>query len=123
MCFFSIVASRFPTLNRWIQLQTNLHRVSEFAIMTGHGKDDSKDKLGSKTATKRFRENDSDTESENDDMAVGNNISLPQLEVPSNVASDVWHESPKSESAGHGSTVFLSFDQESEGPYEKAVER
>ncbi|KAL8063412.1 hypothetical protein ABFX02_01G025300 [Erythranthe guttata] len=118
-------SERFPTLNRWIQLQTNLHRVSEFAVMTDHGKDDVKDNSKPKTAMKRFRETDSDTESENDDMAAGNNVTLPVLEVKdqSNVSSDAWHESPKTESGGHDNTVFLSFDLENEGPYEKAVER
>ncbi|KAL3655643.1 hypothetical protein CASFOL_000039 [Castilleja foliolosa] len=121
-----ILASRFPTLNRWIQMQTNLHRVSEFAVMTELGTDDVKDNSETKTAMKRFRENDSDTESESDDMAVGNNISsaLPEeVKDQSNVASDSWHELPKSETAGHDNTVFLSFDWENEGPYEKAVER
>ncbi|KAI3468258.1 hypothetical protein Pfo_024921 [Paulownia fortunei] len=118
-------SERFPTLNRWIQVQTNLHRVSEFAVMTEHGTDDVKDNSEPKTAMKRFRENDSDTESESDDMAVGNNISspLPEVKDQSNVASDAWLESPKSETAGHDNTVFLSFDWENEGPYEKAVER
>ncbi|GER40378.1 zinc finger protein, partial [Striga asiatica] len=116
-------SERFPTLNRWIQLQTNLHRVSEFAVMIEHSMDDVKDNLEPKTAMKRFRESDSDTESESDDMA-GNNIpsSLPEVKDKSNLASDAWLESPKSETAGHDNRVFLSFDWENEGPCEKAVE-
>ncbi|KAL8521988.1 hypothetical protein ACS0TY_012224 [Phlomoides rotata] len=118
-------SERFPTLNRWIQMQTNLHRVSEFAVMTEHGTDDAKDNLEPKTAMKRFRENDSDSESESDDLAVASNISspLPEVKDQSNVASDVWHDSPKSETPENDNTVFLSFDWENEGPYEKAVER
>lgn len=106
-------------------MQTNLHRVSEFAVQAEHGTDDVKDKSEPKTAMKRFHENDSDSESESDEMAVGNNISspLPEVKDQNNVASDAWHESPKSESAGHDDTVFLSFDWENEGPCEKAVER
>ncbi|KAL6533903.1 hypothetical protein OROHE_013736 [Orobanche hederae] len=118
-------SERFPTLNRWIQLQTNLHRVSEFAVMIEHGTDDVKDNSEPKTAIKRFRENDCDTESESDDMAVGNNISLtlPEVKEQSNVASDACLESPKSDTAGRDNAVFMSFDWENEGPYEKAVER
>ncbi|KAL3819038.1 hypothetical protein ACJIZ3_004943 [Penstemon smallii] len=118
-------SERFPTLNRWIQMQTNLHRVSEFAVMTEHGTDDVKDNSEAKTAMKRFRENDSDTESEIDDVAVGNNISLPRPELSDqiNTASDAWHESSRLETSENDSTVFLSFDWENEGPYEKAVQR
>ncbi|KAL0330309.1 UNVERIFIED_CONTAM: hypothetical protein Sradi_5017600 [Sesamum radiatum] len=117
-------SERFPTLNRWIQMQTNLHRVSEFAVMSEHGKNDVQENSEPKTAMKRFRENESDTESETDDMTVGNNISsvLPDVKDQSSVASDAWHESPKSEIAEHDNTVF-SFDWENEGPYEKAVDR
>ncbi|KAK4420008.1 hypothetical protein Salat_2413700 [Sesamum alatum] len=118
-------SERFPTLNRWIQMQTNLHRVSEFAVMSEHGKNDVKDNSEPKTAMKRFRENESDTESETDDMAVGNSISsvLPDVKDQSSAASDAWHEPPKPEIAEHDNTVFLSFDWENEGPYEKAVDR
>ncbi|CAA0838536.1 Unknown protein [Striga hermonthica] len=118
-------SERFPTLNRWIQLQTNLHRVSEFAVMIEHSMDGVKDNLEPKTAMKRFRESDSDTESESDDMPVGNNIpsSLPEVKDKSNLASDASLESPKSETAGRDNRVFLSFDWENEGPCEKAVER
>ncbi|XP_057799458.1 uncharacterized protein LOC131015200 [Salvia miltiorrhiza] len=118
-------SERFPTLNRWIQMQTNLHRVSEFAVMTEHGTDDVKDNAEPKTAVKRFRDSESDSEPESDDMVVGNNISLslPEVMDQSNVTSDAWHESPKSRSAADGNTVYLSFDWENEAPYEKAVER
>lgn len=120
-----ILVSRFPTLNRWIQMQSNLHRVSEFAVMAEHGTDDVKDNSEPKIVVKRFRESDSDSEPESDDMAVGNNISLPLPEVmdQSNVTSDAWHESPKPGTTVHDNTVFLSFDWENEVPYEKAVER
>lgn len=93
--------------------------------MAEHGTDDVKDNLEPKTATKRFRENDSDSESESDDLGVTSNISspLPEVKDQSNMASDVWHNSPKSETPEHDNTVFLSFDGENEGPYEKAVER
>ncbi|XP_042002823.1 uncharacterized protein LOC121752018 isoform X2 [Salvia splendens] len=118
-------SERFPTLNRWIQMQTNLHRVSEFAVMTEHGTDDVKDNAEPKTAVKRFRDTESDSEPESDDIAVGNNISLslPEVMDQSNATSNAWHESPKSRTAADVNTVFLSFDWENEAPYEKAVER
>ncbi|XP_042039127.1 uncharacterized protein LOC121784921 isoform X1 [Salvia splendens] len=118
-------SERFPTLNRWIQMQTNLHRVSEFAVMTEHGTDDVKDNAEPKTAVKRFRDIETDSEPESDDMSVGNNISLslPEVMDQSNATSDAWHESPKSRTAADVNTVYLSFDWENEAPYEKAVER
>ncbi|KAL0449221.1 UNVERIFIED_CONTAM: Rhodanese-like domain-containing protein 6, partial [Sesamum latifolium] len=51
-------------------------------------------------------------------------MSVCDVKDQSSVAdtSDAWHESPKSEIAEHDNTVFLSFDWENEGPYEKAVD-
>lgn len=103
-------------------MQTNLHRISEFAVMTEPGTDDVKDNSEPKIAVKRFRESDSDSEPESDDMATGNNISMSLPEVKDQ-NTDAWHESPKSRSAVHDNTVYLSFDWENEAPYEKAVER
>ncbi|XP_073135906.1 uncharacterized protein [Henckelia pumila] len=116
-------SERFPTLNRWIQMQTNLHRVSEFAVMTEHGIDEVKDHSETKTVMKRFRENDTDTESEMDDVGGNLSMPLPKIKDQGNVGSDVRHESPRSESVEHDNAVFLSFDWENEGPYEKAVDR
>lgn len=106
-------------------MQTNLHRISEFAVMTEPGTDDVKDNLEPKIAMKRFRESDSDSEPDSDDMATGNNISmsLPEVKDQNNATSDVRHESPKSRTAAHDNIVYLSFDWENEAPYEKAVER
>ncbi|KAK9273630.1 hypothetical protein L1049_018440 [Liquidambar formosana] len=117
-------SERFPTLNRWIQMQTNLHRVSEFATTAKHTADDGKIKPIARAAIKRFREHDSDTESEVDDV-VSSYIStaLPDLNRQGSAAPDPWHDSPKSDIAELDTTVFLSFDWENEGPYEKAVER
>ncbi|KAM7490346.1 hypothetical protein LguiA_033267 [Lonicera macranthoides] len=116
-------SERFPTLNRWIQMQTNLHRVSEFSVMADPTIKDVTDIPEAKTAIKRFREHDTDSESEVDDAAVGTNITmLPDIKNEGSIASESWH-SLKSEATELDSTVFLSFDLENEGPYEKAVER
>ncbi|KAI8568864.1 hypothetical protein RHMOL_Rhmol02G0233700 [Rhododendron molle] len=118
-------SERFPTLNRWIQMQTNLHRVSEVAVSAELHTDDGMVKAEPKTAIKRYRELESDNESEVDDIAGNTNLSttLPDLHSPVNAASDHWHESPKSEVPELDTRVFLSFDWENEGPYERAVER
>ncbi|KAL3361372.1 hypothetical protein AABB24_014332 [Solanum stoloniferum] len=118
-------SERFPTLNRWIQMQTNLHRISEFAIMADHTRNDGKDDVPEcKTAMKRFRDHDSDAESEVDELAGSSNISMNPQEIKNETrgSSDLWHDSLKSENSDR-TTVFLSFDCENEGPYEKAVER
>ncbi|XAR70903.1 hypothetical protein NMG60_11027941 [Bertholletia excelsa] len=118
-------SERFPTLNRWIQMQTNLHRVSEVAVTAEHETKAGIVKSEPKAAVKRYLEHDSDTESEVDDSAVTANIStaFADLSSPVNAASDPWHESPKSLVSELNSRVFLSFDWENEGPYEKAVQR
>ncbi|XP_058202196.1 uncharacterized protein LOC131316773 isoform X2 [Rhododendron vialii] len=118
-------SERFPTLNRWIQMQTNLHRVSEVAVSAELHTDDGIVKAEPKTAIKRYRELESDNESEVDDITGNTNLSttLPDLHSPVNAASDHWHESPKSEVPELDTRVFLSFDWENEGPYERAVER
>ncbi|XP_076932004.1 uncharacterized protein LOC143597374 [Bidens hawaiensis] len=110
-------SERFPTLNRWIQMQTNLHRVSEVAVTAEHTFNDGSE---AKTSVKRFREHDSDSDLEHDDLAAGPTISvLPETTNE----SGIWKDSPKSESVETDTTVFLSFGWENEKPYEKAVER
>ena len=107
--------SRFPTLNRWTQMQTNLHRVSEFAVATKQTADNGKHKPEARSAIKRLREHDNDTESEIDDIVCSTNVStaLQDFNGQGAAAPDPWHDS----------SVFLSFDWENEEPYEKAVER
>ncbi|XP_015874187.3 uncharacterized protein LOC107411162 isoform X1 [Ziziphus jujuba] len=115
-------SERFPTLNRWIQMQTNLHRVSEFAITTKQTSDSGDVKAEARTAIKRLLEHDSDTESEVDDIVGSGNISgaLPELNSQGGAAYGTWRDSSKSEL---DNSVFLSFDWENEEPCEKAVER
>ncbi|KAI3501756.1 hypothetical protein L1887_29761 [Cichorium endivia] len=113
-------SERFPTLNRWIQMQTNLHRVSEVAVTADHTVNDGSEV---KTSVKRFREHDSDSDLEHDDLAaVGTSLSV--LTDTTN-ESGIWHDavSSKSETSEIDTTVFLSFGWENEKPYEKAVER
>ncbi|TYH69442.1 hypothetical protein ES332_D05G056100v1 [Gossypium tomentosum] len=117
-------SERFPTLNRWIQMQTNLHRVSEFAVTAMQRDDDGKVKPETRTVIKRLRESDSDTESEVDETVNNSNVTTSlDLNVKDNTSPDPWHDSLKPETAEVDSTVFLSFGLENEDPYEKAVER
>ncbi|CAL5205097.1 unnamed protein product [Lathyrus oleraceus] len=115
-------SERFPTLNRWIQMQTNLHRVSEFAVTANQTEDD--DNLEARSSVKRVREHDTETELDADDI---NSSTVPggltDLNSQGVEAADLWHDSSKSEASQLDSTVFLSFDWDNEEPYQKAVER
>lgn len=104
-------------------MQTNLHRVSEFAV-TGNQTADG-DNLEARTSVKRIREHDTETESDVDDIVSSNTIpvTLTDLNSQGVEAEDFWHDSSKSEAAQLDTTVFLSFDWDNEEPYEKAVER
>lgn len=106
-------------------MQTNLHRVSEFAVATKQTSDHTKCKPEATSAIKRLREHDNDTESEIDDIVCSTNVStaLQDFNGQGDAAPDPWRDSSKSEFAELDNTVFLSFDWENEEPYEKAVER
>lgn len=116
-------SERFPTLNRWIQMQTNLHRVSEFAVTANQTADDSN--LEARNSVKRVREHDTETESDADDIVNSSTIPVTLSDLNSNgiEATDFWLDSSKSEASQLDTTVFLSFDWDNEQPYEKAVER
>ncbi|OEL36388.1 hypothetical protein BAE44_0002592 [Dichanthelium oligosanthes] len=104
-------SERYPTLNRWIQMQSNLHRVSESSVTDKSENEVSLHQSKGKFSMKRAREPDSDGESELEDIVISGNTTSSSL------------ESPKHEDARLEPTAFISFDWENEGPYEKAVER
>jgi zinc finger FYVE domain-containing protein 26 len=105
-------------------MQTNLHRVSEFAVAINQTADDAKLKPEARSAVKRFREHDNDMESEVDDIVSSNISTAFQNSIGERVAApESWHDSSKSEVADFDTTVFLSFNWENEEPYVKAVER
>ncbi|KAL7597607.1 hypothetical protein Lser_V15G25266 [Lactuca serriola] len=112
-------SKRFPTLNRWIQMQTNLHRVSEVVVTAEHSVNDG---IEVKTSVKRFREHDSDYDLEHDELATVGTNNLSVLTNTTN-ESGIWQDSPNSEAAEIDTTIFLSFGRENEKPYEKAVEK
>ncbi|VFQ79855.1 unnamed protein product [Cuscuta campestris] len=116
-------SERFPTLNRWIQMQSNLHSVSEFAVKTDHASKHGNNEPKSRASMKRLRDYGSDSESEVDENTHSNNMVRRSSEVNNEetIHPDPWDIPPKSIPADRDS-VLLSFDCENEGPYEKAVE-
>ncbi|KAK1299306.1 hypothetical protein QJS10_CPB14g00965 [Acorus calamus] len=115
-------SERFPTLKWWIQMQSNLHRVSESSISVG-GEAETVVRSKIKFAVKRCREPESDNESEVDETVVESLPVLANFNADDHRTSDFWHDSPGPENLGLGSTVFLSFDLENEVPYKKAVDK
>uniref|UniRef100_A0A0E0FP00 ZFYVE26-like TPR repeats domain-containing protein n=1 Tax=Oryza nivara TaxID=4536 RepID=A0A0E0FP00_ORYNI len=104
-------SERYPTLNRWIQMQCNLHRVSESAVSAETDNEVTLHQPKGKFSSKRAREPDSDAESEIEDIVISGKSTSNSL------------ESPKCDEAKLEPTTFISFDWDNEGPYEKAVER
>uniref|UniRef100_A0A0E0C463 ZFYVE26-like TPR repeats domain-containing protein n=1 Tax=Oryza meridionalis TaxID=40149 RepID=A0A0E0C463_9ORYZ len=104
-------SERYPTLNRWIQMQCNLHRVSESAVSAETDNEVTLHQPKGKFSSKRAREPDSDAESEIEDIVISGKSASNSL------------ESPKCDEAKLEPTTFISFDWDNEGPYEKAVER
>ncbi|EPS72500.1 hypothetical protein M569_02257, partial [Genlisea aurea] len=118
-------SERYPALNRWIQMQTNLHRVFEVAITKIHGLNDSEDESEATVKMKRVHESESETDSENENVEVLSAISspTPDLKEKHYVSSEAWDKSPETVFVENDNTAFLSFDWENEGLYEKGIER
>ncbi|KAL8139244.1 hypothetical protein V2J09_005265 [Rumex salicifolius] len=118
-------SERFPTLNRWIQMQTNLHRVSEFAVASKDSADDVEVRVEARSAIKRAREYDSSSEPETEENIVLDSSfeSIPDNQVPYSTRSDPSVAPLNYQVPGDDTAVFLTFDWENEEPYEKAVER
>lgn len=115
-------SERFPTLNRWIQIQTNLHRVSEFAV-TSKDTDDAGGMQNNRKSVKRTRDHDTDTESEIDDSIGSNTVAFVPEVSQATDDHDTLQDSMKHQAAEDNATTFLTFDWENEEPYERAVKR
>ncbi|GAB2275600.1 hypothetical protein Dimus_010360 [Dionaea muscipula] len=117
-------SEKFPTLNRWIQMQTNLHRVSEFAE-TSEDTNDIEVKVQTKSTFKRPRDHDTDSDLDVDESSVGNNIlsAVSVINSQGTADSDQMQDSLHDQVAERDSLGFLTFDWENEQPYVKAVER
>lgn len=80
--------------------------------------DDTRIKPDERTAIKRLREHDSDSESDAEEIFSNNNIQ------PAPTDCSARDGGPTETGIGRTDpTVFLSFDWENEVPYEKAVNR
>ncbi|XP_021746280.1 uncharacterized protein LOC110712151 isoform X1 [Chenopodium quinoa] len=115
-------SERFPTLNRWIQLQTNLHRVSVISETPKDADDASGIQSNRKFSVKRSRELDTDTESDIDE-SIGSNTAafapeIAQATVDRDTLQDSMHQAAEDDA-----TTFLTFDWENEEPYERTVKR
>lgn len=115
-------SERFPTLNRWIQFQMNLHRVSEFGVTSKNNEDGGEVIINRKFSTKRPRELDTDADSEVDD-SMGTNSFTVLPDVQTAAGHDALQDSMQYLSAENDAITVLTFDWENEEPYEKAVER
>ncbi|KNA04878.1 hypothetical protein SOVF_195620 isoform A [Spinacia oleracea] len=116
-------SERFPTLNRWIQMQTNLHRVSEIAVTPKDTDDAGGIQNNRKSSVKRSRENEIDTESEIDENIGTNTVAFVPEIAQTTVEHDTLPDSTKYQAAEDDTTTFLTFDWENEEPYERAVKR
>lgn len=113
---------RFPTLNRWIQFQMNLHRFSEFGVTSKNNEDGGEVVINRKFSTKRPRELDTDADSEVDDsMGISSFTVLSDIQTAA--GHDALQDSMQYLSAENDAITVLTFDWENEEPYEKAVER
>nr|KAJ0202962.1 hypothetical protein LSAT_V11C500257300 [Lactuca sativa] len=98
--------------------ECHLTSNSEVAVTAEHSVNDG---IEAKTSVKRFREHDSDSDLEHDELAAVGTNNLSVLTDTTN-ESGIWQDSPKSEAAEIDTTIFLSFGWENEKLYEKAVE-
>ncbi|KAH9314132.1 hypothetical protein KI387_022759, partial [Taxus chinensis] len=120
---------RFPTLNRWIQMQANLHRLSDSPITSKRVTETNLQKKEEKQNTiKRPRESEGH-ESEDDDEVHGI-LGMPSTKSVFDIESKddltcsaVPQDVMDSRNLKPDITNSLLFDWENEVPYEEAVER
>ncbi|KAG6474190.1 uncharacterized protein LOC122028060 isoform X1 [Zingiber officinale] len=116
-------SERFPTLKRWIQQQSNLHKISTTTITSKSDNNVAAIPNG-KASRKRVCEPESDTESEVEDMVIGGHNSPSFSEFTThNTIAKCAHRSAMLDDFGVDPASYVSFDWENEGPYGKAVER
>ncbi|KAJ7536047.1 hypothetical protein O6H91_12G054900 [Diphasiastrum complanatum] len=121
-------SERYPTLNRWIQLQANLRRFSEHPISSRRINDlDTQQQTDRRSAVKRFRELESDTDSEDDDDKspfLGHKPSASGWkEVYEKQSRETSTNFTSSRNPQSQNSCLLLLDWENERPYEEAVQR
>nr|CAD1824207.1 unnamed protein product [Ananas comosus var. bracteatus] len=114
-------SERFPTLIRWIQMQSNLHRVSESAVTAKSNNEAAPAESKEKVHLKRIHDSESDTESDDDGEVIGSHFTSTSQ---SHTVSDSQLESPAPcDNVKHDLDVYISFDSENEGSLKNRVER
>ncbi|XP_020106086.1 uncharacterized protein LOC109722433 isoform X2 [Ananas comosus] len=114
-------SERFPTLIRWIQMQSNLHRVSESAVTAKSNNEAAPAESKEKVHLKRIHDSESDTESNDDGEVIGSHFTSTSQ---SHTVSDSQLESPAPcDNVKHDLDVYISFDSENEGSLKNRVER
>lgn len=121
---------RFPTLNRWIQMQANLHHLSDSPTTLKRLTEADQQKKDEKRITvKRPRETGHDAESDEDDDVhgiLGVPVAKSVFDVDSkssHTSSTIAEDVQEPRNFNTDKTHSLLFDWENEGPYEEAVER
>ncbi|XP_078432242.1 zinc finger FYVE domain protein isoform X2 [Wolffia australiana] len=118
-------SERFGTLNRWIQMQSNLCRVSESAKAATAMYDVASGMPKGSYSVKRLRESEADVQSEVVETVFSSHDSVSSADAYNQVDGipNRYEESSTADGIPDSSTMFLSLDWENEAPYEKAVER
>lgn len=126
-----VLMYRYPTLNRWIQLQAKLQSLSDVSTSSHKLKQDAGREEGGKTSLKRPREievddihlpTDSDQRDEvTETSELASQWSMkPPAEDGQGVATPISGESKNEKRT---SSYSLMFDWENEAPYSEAVMR
>jgi hypothetical protein len=126
---FSKIHNRFPTLNRWIQMQANLHHLSDSPTTLKRLTEADQQKDEKRIAVKRPRESEHDAESDEDDEVhgiLGMPVAKSVFDMDSknsHTCSAISEDVLETGNFNADKTHSLLFDWENEGPYEEAVER
>ncbi|XP_024403575.1 uncharacterized protein [Physcomitrium patens] len=124
-------SERYPTLNRWIQLQAKLQSLSDVSTSSHKFKRDAGREDDRKASLKRPREPDLENshlpiDSDQKDDLPGTSELASEWNVESSALNDRSSASSTSGVAKNGqrtSSYSLMFDWENEAPYSEAVQR
>lgn len=122
---------RYPTLNRWIQLQAKLQSLSDVSTSSHKLKQDAGREEGGRTSLKRPRELEVDdihltTDSDQRDEGPETSELASQWSMKSPAQDGQGVATPISGESKNGkrtSSYSLMFDWENEAPYSEAVTR
>ncbi|XP_057838551.1 uncharacterized protein LOC131048568 isoform X2 [Cryptomeria japonica] len=117
---------RFPTLNRWIQMQANLHRLSDSPITSRRVTETNlQNKEDKRITVKRLRESEGNESEEDEDVILGMPSTKSVFDIESKddpTSSAIPLDVMNSRNLKPDSINSLLFDWDNEVPYEEAVE-